>query len=297
MDVVKKYLVHKGKASIIVADTTELVEYVKNLHDLTPTTTAAMGRFVTISGIMGLTEIKEKDDLITVQMNGRGPAGTLVSVIKFEDNISKVKAYISEPHTELPIREDGKIDVGGAIGNNGYLNIIRKNNVTDSNYSGLVPLVSGEIAEDFAEYFVKSMQKPTVLALGVLVNKDGVKKAGGFLLNLMPDAEEDVIVKIEDALSKAPAISKMLDDDESLENIVKIVSGDENPELIEDSLKIEYECDCSRDKFEQGLISIGKEELEKIIKEDGKASIRCQFCNKEYNFTKEELDALLEEAK
>ena len=297
MDVVKKYLVHNGKASIIVADTTELVEYVKNLHDLTPTTTAAMGRFVTISGIMGLTEIKEKDDLITVQMNGRGPAGSLVSVIKFENNTSIVKAYISEPHTELPIREDGKIDVGGAIGNNGYLNIVRKNNVTDSNYSGLVPLVSGEIAEDFAEYFVKSMQKPTVLALGVLVNKDGVKKAGGFLLNLMPDAEEDVIVKIEEALSKAPAISKMLDDDESLEDIVKIVSGDENPELIEDSLKIEYECDCSRDKFEQGLISIGKEELEKIIKEDEKASIRCQFCNKEYNFTKEELENLLEEAK
>ena len=172
MDTVKKYLVHNEKASIIVADTTNFVEEVKNLHDLTPTTTAAMGRFITISGIMGLTEIKEKDDMITVQMNGRGPVGSLVSVIKFEDNCSKVKAYISEPHVELPIREDGKIDVGGAIGNNGYLNVVRKNNMTDSNYSGLVPLVSGEVAEDFAEYFVKSMQKPTVLALGVLVNKD-----------------------------------------------------------------------------------------------------------------------------
>ena len=213
MDKVKKYLVHNGKASIIVTDTTSLVEEVKNLHDLTPTTTAAMGRFVTISGIMGLTEIKEKDDLITVQMNGRGPVGSLVSVIRFDENVSKIKAYISEPHIELPIREDGKIDVGGAIGSNGYLNIIRKNNITDSNYSGLVPLVSGEVAEDFAEYFVKSMQKPTVLALGVLVNKDGVKKAGGFLLNLMPDAEEEVIVKIEEALSKAPSISKMLDDE------------------------------------------------------------------------------------
>ena len=293
MDVVKKYLVHKGKASIIVADTTELVEYVKNLHDLTPTTTAAMGRFVTISGIMGLTEIKEKDDLITVQMNGRGPAGSLVSVIKFEDNISKVKAYISEPHTELPIREDGKIDVGGAIGNNGYLNIIRKNNVTDSNYSGLVPLVSGEIAEDFAEYFVKSMQKPTVLALGVLVNKDCVKKAGGFLLNLMPDAEEDVIVKIEDALSKAPAISKMLDDDESLENIVKIVSGDENPELIEDSLKIEYECDCSRDKIEKALISIGEKDLREIYNDNKDEEVVCNFCNKKYSFSHEDIGKML----
>ena len=297
MDTVKKYLVHKGKASIIVADTTELVEYVKNLHDLTPTTTAAMGRFITISGIMGFTEIKEVDDLITVQMNGRGPVGSLVSVIRFEDNVSKVKAYISEPHIELPIREDGKIDVGGAIGNNGYLNIVRKNNMTDSNYSGLVPLVSGEVAEDFAEYFVKSMQKPTVLALGVLVNKDGVKKSGGFLLNLMPDAEEEVIVKIENALSGAPSISKMLDDDISLDEIVKIVTGDENPELIDESLKMEYECDCCREKFEEGLISIGKVELEKIINEDKKATIKCQFCNKEYNFTEEDLNKLLQEAK
>ena len=297
MDTIKKYLVHNGKASIIVADTTELVEYVKNLHDLTPTTTAAMGRFVTISGIMGFTEIKESDDMITVQMNGRGPVGSLVSVVRFKDNVSKVKAYISEPYIELPIREDGKIDVGGAIGNNGYLNIIRKNNMTDSNYSGLVPLVSGEVAEDFAEYFVKSMQKPTVLALGVLVNKDGVKKSGGFLLNLMPDAEEEVIVKIENALSIAPSISKMLDDDTSLEDIVKTVTGDENPELIDDSLRMEYECDCTRENFEKGLISIGKEELEKIINEDKKATIKCQFCNKEYNFTEEELKALLEEAK
>ena len=297
MDTVKKYLVHNGKASIIVADTTELVEYVKNLHDLTPTTTAAMGRFVTISGIMGFTEIKESDDLITVQMNGRGPVGSLVSVIRFEDNVSKVKAYISEPHIELPIREDGKIDVGGAIGNNGYLNIVRKNNMTDSNYSGLVPLVSGEVAEDFAEYFVKSMQKPTVLALGVLVNKDGVKKSGGFLLNLMPDAEEDVIVKIENALSGAPSISKMLDDDTFLEDIVKTVTGDENPELIDDSLKMEYECDCCREKFEEGLISIGKVELEKIINEDKQATIKCQFCNKEYSFTEEDLNKLLQEAK
>ena len=146
-------------------------------------------------------------------------------------------------------------DVGGAIGSNGYLNIIRKNNITDSNYSGLVPLVSGEVAEDFAEYFVKSMQKPTVLALGVLVNKDGVKKAGGFLLNLMPDAEEEVIVKIEEALSKAPSISKMLDDDTSLEDIVKTVTGDENPELIDDSLKMEYECDCTR--CESGRVETG----------------------------------------
>ena len=297
MDTIKKYLVHNGKASIIVADTTELVEYVKNLHDLTPTTTAAMGRFVTISGIMGFTEIKESDDMITVQMNGRGPVGSLVSVVRFKDNVSKVKAYISEPYIELPIREDGKIDVGGAIGNNGYLNIVRKNNMTDSNYSGLVPLVSGEVAEDFAEYFVKSMQKPTVLALGVLVNKDGVKKSGGFLLNLMPDATEEEIVKIENALSNAPSISKMLDEDKSLEEIVKLVTGDENPTVIDDSLEIVYECDCSKEKFESGLISIGKEKLNEIIEEDGIASIVCQFCNKEYNFTKEELTALLDECK
>lgn len=293
MDRIEKYLAYNGKVSLICANTTELIEEIRKIHDLTPTTTAAMGRFATICGIMGLTSIKENDDSITVQLKGDGPTGTIVGIIKRENNVSKIKTYMQNPLVELPLKENGKIDVGGAVGHTGYLNIIKQSEVTDAEYNGLVPLVSGEIAEDFTEYFATSEQKPTVLALGVLVNKDGTQSAGGYMINLMPDATENEITKIEEALSKAPSISELLSENKSLSEIAKIVTGDENIELLEDDLEIKYDCDCNKEKFEKGLISIGKEDLTKIIEEDGKAEIVCQFCNKKYNFSKEELENLL----
>lgn len=293
MDRIEKYLAYNGKVSLICANTTELIEEIRKIHDLTPTTTAAMGRFATICGIMGLTSIKENDDSITVQLKGDGPTGTIVGIIKRENNVSKIKTYMQNPLVELPLKENGKIDVGGAVGHAGYLNIIKQSEVTDAEYNGLVPLVSGEIAEDFTEYFATSEQKPTVLALGVLVNKDGTQSAGGYMINLMPDATENEITKIEEALSKAPSISELLSENKSLSEIAKIVTGDENIELLEDDLEIKYDCDCNKEKFEKGLISIGKEDLTKIIEEDGKAEIVCQFCNKKYNFSKEELENLL----
>lgn len=293
MDRIEKYLAYNGKVSLICANTTELIEEIRKIHDLTPTTTAAMGRFATICGIMGLTSIKENDDSITVQLKGDGPTGTIVGIIKRENNVSKIKTYMQNPLVELPLKENGKIDVGGAVGHAGYLNIIKQSEVTDAEYNGLVPLVSGEIAEDFTEYFATSEQKPTVLALGVLVNKDGTQSAGGYMINLMPDATENEITKIEEALSKAPSISELLSENKSLSEIAKIVTGDENIELLEDDLEIKYDCGCNKEKFEKGLISIGKDDLNKIIEEDGKAEIVCQFCNKKYNFSKEELENLL----
>lgn len=293
MDRIEKYLAYNGKVSLICANTTELIEEIRKIHDLTPTTTAAMGRFATICGIMGLTSIKENDDSITVQLKGDGPTGTIVGIIKCENNVSKIKTYMQNPLVELPLKENGKIDVGGAVGHAGYLNIIKQSEVTDAEYNGLVPLVSGEIAEDFTEYFATSEQKPTVLALGVLVNKDGTQSAGGYMINLMPDATENEITKIEEALSKAPSISELLSENKSLSEIAKIVTGDENIELLEDDLEIKYDCGCNKEKFEKGLISIGKDDLNKIIEEDGKAEIVCQFCNKKYNFSKEELENLL----
>lgn len=293
MDKVKKFLGYNGRVSIICADTKDLTTEIKDLNDLTPTTTAVMGRLATISGIMGLTEIKEKEDSITVQVKGEGPVGLLVCVIKNENNISKIKAYIQNPLVEMPLKENGKLDVGAAVGKYGFLNIIRENKITDAEYNGLVPLVSGEIAEDFTEYFAKSMQKPTVIALGVLVNKDGVKASGGYMINLMPDATEEDIQKIEEAISKAPSISQMLDEEYSLEKIAETVTGDSNIEVIDEEIKIVYECDCSKEKFEKGMISLGKKELEEIIEEDGEANIKCQFCNKEYYFSKEELINIL----
>jgi len=293
VDKVEKYLAYDGKASIICVNTKDLIEEIRKIHDLTPTTTATMGRVATVCGIMGLTSIKENDDSITVQIKGNGPCGLIVGVIKRQDNISKIKTYMENPLVELPLKSNGKIDVGGAVGNVGYLNVIKQSNITDSEYNGLVPLVSGEIAEDFTEYFATSEQKPTVLALGVLVNKNGVQSAGGYMINLMPDATENEISKIEEALSKSPSISELLAENKTLEEIAMIVTGDENIKLLEDDLQIKFECECNKEKFAEGLVSIGKEDLNKIIEEDGQAEIVCQFCNKKYNFSKYELENLI----
>lgn len=295
MDRVAKFLAHDGKVSLVCANTTDMVNEIRKIHDLTPTTTAAMGRLATISGMMGFTDIKESDDYITIQIDGHGPMGKLISVIKRENATTKIKLCVDNPHGEMPLKENGKLDVGGAVGKYGFLNIINKNEMTNTDYSGLVPLVSGEIAEDFTEYFAKSKQKPTVISLGVLVNKDGVKSAGGFMIQLMPDATEEEIVKIEKALEKAEPISKMIDENKSLEEIAKIVTGDEDILILAQELDIKYECDCSKEKFEKGLISIGKEELTKIIEEEGEAETVCHFCNKKYYFSKEDLEKLLEE--
>lgn len=292
-DKVIKFLAYNGKVSVICCDTKELIEYTRNLHDLTPTTTAAMGRFLTISAMMAHNEIKEESDNITIQLNGRGPVGSMVSVARLKGKEAIVKGYIQDPSIELPLKENGKIDVGGAVGKDGYLNIIKKNDITNQGYNGLVPLVSGEIAEDFASYYANSQQKPTVLALGVLVNKDGVLASGGYIINLMPDATEEEISKIEKAIENAPTISKMLEDNKSLEEIAKIVTGDENIKIIEEDLKVKYECDCFKNKFRNGIASLGKDEIQKMISEDGKANVVCHFCNKSYDFSKSDLEEIL----
>ena len=242
---------------------------------------------------MGLTSIKENDDSITAQIKGNGPCGSIVGVVIRDYNVANVKVYMQNPFVELPLKENGKIDVSGAVGSMGYLNVIKQNTVTDKEYNGLVPLVSGEIAEDFAEYFVTSEQKPTVLSLGVLVDKNGVKSAGGYMINLMPDATEEEISRLEKAVSESPSISELLSQNKTLKEIAKIVTGDNELELLQENLQIKFNCDCSKEKFERGLISIGKEDLEKIINEDGKADTVCHFCRKEYHFSKEELENLL----
>ena len=293
MDRAIKGLAYEGKVSIVACETTELVEYIRNLHGLTPTTTALAGRVATITGMIGLTEIKEKDDCITFQINGEGPTGSIVSVVKRNNEKSLIKMYIQNPLVELPLKGNGKIDVSGAVGKNGYLNIIRKNEFTNTSYNGLVPLVSGEIAEDFTEYYAKSKQVPTVISLGVLVDKKGVKTSGGFMISLMPDATEVEIEKIEKALSNIDSISKMLSDGISLEEFARKATGDENALFLINDLSIEYKCDCSKEIFTDGLSTLSKNDLEQIIEEDGKADTQCHFCNKKYHFSKEDLQEIL----
>ena len=293
-----KFLAYNKKVSIMCIDTTELVEQIRKTHDLTPTVTAAAGRVATVASMMAHLEIKELTDNITIQIKGTGPIGSMVAVSSLENKkMANVKMYVQNPHVELPLKPNGKIDVGGAVGAEGYLNVIKQNELTNSNYNGLIPLVSGEIAEDFTEFFAKSEQKPTALALGVLVNKDGVKRAGGYIINLMPDATDEEISKIEESLKIAKPISEMLDEEMSLEEIARIVTGDECIEILEQDLDVIYKCNCSKEKIERGIISLGKEEISKIIEEDGKLEAECHFCHKKYNFSIEELKEIEKGAK
>ena len=289
-DKIIKFLAYDGKVSITCANTTVLVEKARKIHDLTPTTTAVLGRVLTMASIMGL-DLKSSDDSITIQIDGKGEVGKIVVVANY---FSKVKGYMQNPLVELPLNDKGKIDVGGAVGRSGYLNIIKDIGLKEP-YVGITPITSGEIAEDFTRYYADSEQTPTAIALGVLVNKDGVEASGGYRLNLMPDATEDIISKLEENISKVPSISKMLDNNLSLEQIAKMVTGDESVEIIEDNIIPEYECDCSKEKFEKGLISLGKKELENIIKDDEDIETVCQFCNKKYVFDKEYLENLIKE--
>ena len=289
-DKIIKALAHNGKISITCANTTQLVEEARKTHDLSPVTTAAFGRLLTIASIMG-NEMKNQKDKLTVQVKGNGPIGTMLVT---SNNIPQVKGYVGEPHVDLPLNEFGKLDVGEAVGYEGYINVIKDIGLKEP-YIGVSPLVSGEIAEDFANYFVNSEQRQSAVALGVLVDKNGVKSAGGYLITPMPDATEEEISKVEQAIFKAGAMSKMLDENLSLEEIAKKVTGDENIEILGDNITPEYKCDCSKEHMKDALISIGKKDLEEILKEDGKAELMCHFCNKKYTFTKEELEEMISE--
>ena len=288
-DKIMKFLAYDGKISVVCASTTELVEEARKIHDLSPVATAAFGRLLTISAIMG-NEMKSKEDKLTVQIKGNGPLGTMLVTA---DNFPRVKGYVANPVVDLPLNDMGKLDVGGAVGNAGFINVIKDIGLKEP-YVGICPLISGEIAEDFAEYFAKSEQKNTAVALGVLVDKNGVKSAGGYIITPMPDATEEEISKIEQSIFKAGAISRMLDEKLSLIDIAKKVTGDENVEVIEEGIRPVYECDCSKENMADALATLDETELKQMIEEDGKAELVCHFCNKKYDFSKEELEGILE---
>lgn len=289
-DKIIKFLAYNGKISVVCAETTNLVEKARKTHDLSPVVTAAFGRVLTIASIMG-NEMKGAKDKLTIQIKGNGPIGTMLVT---SNNFPTVKGYVSNPVVNLPLNDLGKLDVGGAVGNAGFINVIKDIGLKEP-YVGICPLISGEIAEDFAEYFAKSEQKNTAVSLGVLVNKDGVKSAGGYVITPMPDATEEEISKIEQSIFKAGAISKMLDQSLSLLDIAKKITGDDNVKIIEENITPIYECDCSKEHMADGLATLDKSVLKEIIEEEGKAELTCHFCNKKYEFSKEELEKILEE--
>ena len=288
MDKINKFLAYNGRINVICCDTTTLVEEARKIHDLSPVVTAALGRLLTVTSLMA-TDLKNKEDKLTIQIKANGPIESMVTVA---NSNNEIKGYAKNTVVDIPLNEDGKLDVGGAVGFDGFINVIKDIGLKEP-YVGMVPLVSGEIGDDFANYFVKSEGQDAAVAVGVLVDKNGVKSAGGYIIKPMPDATNEDILKLEQNIFKAGSISKMLDEKLSLEEIAKKITGDEDIKLIEDDINPKYQCNCNRNRFERGLISLGKEELKKLIETQDKIETTCQFCNKKYEFTKQEIEELL----
>ena len=291
-DKITNFLAYDGRIGITCIKSTSMVEEARKIHDLSPVATAAFGRLLTITALIA-GEMKNKEDKVTIEIKGNGP---IEGMLTTANNIPEVKGYVINPYVDLPLNEFGKLDVGGAVGQDGYIHVIKDIGLKEP-YIGVSNLTSGEIADDFTNYFVNSEQRQSAVSLGVLVDKNGVREAGGYLITPMPDATEEDISKVEKSIFEAGAISKMLDENLSLIDIAKKVTGDKNIKVIEDCKVPVYKCDCSKEKMANALISIGKKELEDIIKEDGKAELVCHFCNKKYQFNKEELDDILKQIK
>ena len=269
---------------IFAANTTSMVEEARRLHNTSPVASAALGRALTASSIMGIM-MKGDNDKLTLSINGKGPLGTIVCVA---DSKGTVKGYVSNPLVDIPSRADGKLDVGSAVGINGLVTIIKDMGMKEP-YTGQYPLVNGEIAEDLTAYYAYSEQQPSAIALGVLVDVDySIKAAGGFIVQLMPEAEEKDIDILEKNLSQITSVSHLIDDGKTPEDLINLVLKDLEP-MIYEKIPVSYKCDCSRERIEKALISIGKKDLDEIIKEDKLAEISCHFCNTVYHFNEAEL--------
>lgn len=270
------------------AITTNLVEKAREIHDLTKTTSAALGRTLT-AGVIMAEDMKNEKDSITINISGNGPIGRIIVTAK---NDGKVKGYVDNPDVDLPIREsDNKIDVSGAVGG-GILSIVKDLGLKEP-YNGQAPIVTGEIAEDLANYLYTSDQVPSVVGLGVLVDTDlSIKAAGGFILQLMPGAGEDIISKIEENLKDLAPVTEMIDNGYTAEDIMdRVMKGFEMKIL--NKREVSFECDCSKEKVADAVASLGKDEINTIIEEDHGAEVKCHFCNSKYDFSEAELRNLI----
>ncbi len=281
-----------GAIRVFVAITTDLVNEAQKIHKTYSTATAALGRVLTISAIMGA-GMKNETDSTTIQFKGDGPIGSIVAVC---NNKSEVRGYVVNPYVDIPRKKNGKLDVGAAVGK-GFLNVIRDLGMKEP-YAGQVPIVTGEIAEDMTYYFAASEQIPTAIALGVLVNPDNsVKCAGGFMIQLMPEASEEVAADLEEKMKTLPPVTEMIENGMSAEDILFRICEGYDMLMENKTITPRYRCQCSKERMEQALISIGKDELQSLIDEQGYAELTCQFCDNKYIFKKSELENLLKQAK
>lgn len=289
MGIIQRAIAKDASVVISVADATDVVATMEQIHHTSAVMSAALGRLTIAAGLMsyGLNE----DDSITLRVDGGGPGGALTAVANHNGD---VKAYAANPLVELPLNDKGKLDVGGAVGTDGNLTVAKDLGLANP-YVGVVPLVSGEIAEDLARYFVESEQTPTACGLGVLVNPNlTIQYAGGYLIQLLPDAPDTVIDQLENNIQNAPPMTTMMQQGMTAEQIaLQLLEGLE-PNLLDKS-ELNYRCDCSRERTTRLLASLGADELRDLARTQEETTVSCHFCDKVYTFSAEELEELATE--
>ncbi|UQZ84930.1 33 kDa chaperonin [Paenibacillus konkukensis] len=274
-----------GKVRAFAVCSTGIVDEISKRHQMTPTTTAALGRTVTAGLMMGA--MLKGEEKLTILVKGGGPIGQIVVDANAK---GEVRGYVSDPSVDLPLNGEGKLDVAGAVGVEGFINVIKDLGLKEP-YRGSIPLISGELAEDFTYYFARSEQTPSAVGLGVLVGVDHtVTAAGGFIIQLLPGLRDDEISLIELLLSRVEPVSVLLEKGLDLEQILQCVVPDVE---VLGEMDVQFRCKCSKDRVEQTLISLGRDELQQMLEEDGKVEIVCHFCNEQYVFREEDLKTII----
>lgn len=285
-----KALAYENEIRVYVADTTEMVAEAQRRHQSWSTATAALGRAMIGTTLLGAT-LKGNDE-ITVRIEGNGPVGYL---LVDSNGKGETKGYIHNPEVNLPLNEKGKLDVRGAVGTEGMLTV-SKDLGMKTPFVGQVPLVSGELGEDFTYYMANSEQVPSAIGVSVLVNPDEtVKAAGGFMIQVLPNAKEETIKKIETVIAELPLVSRLMEQGETPDQILERLVGQDNYKLLETS-PVEFKCDCSKERFGDAIVSLGVDEIQNMIEEDHGAEAVCHFCRTKYQYTEQDLKQLKEEA-
>lgn len=290
-DKLLKAMTTDGYLRIYAVDARETINHAQKVHSLSPVCAAALGRLMT-AGIMMGTKMKGDEPTLTLQVKGDGPIGLMVVVANSKGH---VKGYCSNPVVDIPLKENGKLDVGTAVGS-GMLGVIKDLKMKEP-YVGQVPLQTGEIGDDIAYYYMQSEQIPSVVALGVLIDRDfSVKCAGGYIIEVMPGCDDETITKLENSITDLMSVTEMFEQSMSVEEMIKYVMLGFDVEILEE-IDVSYQCDCSLERMQRAIISLGKEEIQNIIDDTGEAEITCHFCDRKYTFDKNDLKAFLDTAK
>lgn len=288
-DYLIKATAYNGMVRAYAIRSTELVEEARRRQDTWATASAAMGRTLTISAMMGA--MLKGNDSITVKVEGGGPIGAIVVDANANGD---VRGYVTNPHVDFELNEKGKLDVRRAVGTTGSLSVVKDLGLREY-FTGQVPIVSGEISEDFTYYFVTSEQVPSAVGAGVLVNPDHtILASGGFILQVMPGADDDVIDRLEKNIQSIPPISKLVQEGKTPEEILELLF-DDNSLKIHEKMSVRFKCKCSKERLSDAIIGLGNDEIKQMIEEDHGAEATCHFCNETYHFTEEELKALIQE--